>query len=443
MTSEPRSLAASSGLLLGGRLVGNAGFFVAVLVLARGLGPSGRGTIAFLTVTALVLARVSAFGVPSATLVWAAQRLPLRRALLTNLTGFTALTGLASGLLVFGGLLVVGDARPVSVDDDVLVAFIFATAFAALVESGYAYLLGCGRFSQQAAVTAVAPWLYALLLLVLELGRGLDVSRAAYAWVGANAVWAAAVLAASARGIGFGRPRLSLLGESVRFGLRAWIGGLARFLNFRVDQILMAYLATSAALGVYAVAVNVSEVLLYLPGAVSAALVPLVARSDARERAEQTLRAFRVTGLLTLATLAVAAVAGPFLIPLVFGQAFRGSVTPFLLLLPGALGFAAMRVFSGALVASSYPGRSSLGPAVALAAGVVLDLVLIPPFGANGAAAAATAAFLAGGAVAAAAYRGRTGFSLSALVPGREEVAVLRSLARTAPARVLKRRAAS
>ena len=43
------------------------------------------------------------------------------------------------------------------------------------------------------------------------------------------------------------------------FGLRAWVGTLSRFLNFRVDQILMGFLASEAALGIYAVAVNASQ----------------------------------------------------------------------------------------------------------------------------------------------------------------------------------------
>jgi O-antigen/teichoic acid export membrane protein len=193
----------------------------------------------------------------------------------------------------------------------------------------------------------------------------------------------------------------------------------------------MAYLASSAALGVYAVSVNASETLLYLPGAVATAFIPSLARTEPAGRSQHTLRVFRLTGLLTIATIVVAAVLGPLLIPLAFGEDFRGSVVPFLLLLPGALGFAALRVFSGALVASGLPGRSSLGPAVALAAGVVLDLALIPPFGAEGAAAAATVAFLAGGAAAAAAYGRVEGFPARALVPRADDVRELRAVART------------
>lgn len=422
---ETRSVAASSGLLLAGRLAGNAGFLVAVLVLARALGPSGRGTIAFLTVTALVLARLTALGVPSATIVFAAQRREARPALLSTLTAFTAGSALAGGGLVFGLLAAVPAARPIDADAALLAAFVAGTLVAALVEAGYTFLLGCSRFRQHALVTASAPWLYAVILAVVELTRGLEVGSAAVAWIVANAAWAALLLAASARGVGFGRPSVELIVESLRFGIRAWAGGLARFLNFRVDQVLMGFLASEAALGIYATAVNAAEVLLYVPGVVATALVPLAARSDAVDRGEQALRVFRMTTLLTLGSLVVAATAGAALIPVAFGERFTGAVTPFLILLPGALGFAAMRIFSSALVAASLPTRSSLGPLVALVVGIVADIALIPPFGASGAAVASTVAFAAGGAVAMCAFRGAAPFGVSAVTPRPSDVSAL------------------
>jgi peptidoglycan biosynthesis protein MviN/MurJ (putative lipid II flippase) len=63
---------------------------------------------------------------------------------------------------------------------------------------------------------------------------------------------------------------------------------------------------------------------------------------------------------------------------------------------------------------------------------VVLDLLLIQPFGASGAAAAASAAFLAGGAVSAVAYRREMGYRWSELVPGVADVAFLRVVAERA-----------
>jgi O-antigen/teichoic acid export membrane protein len=221
---------------------------------------------------------------------------------------------------------------------------------------------------------------------------------------------------------------LALLRESWRFGVRAWIGGLSHFLNARTDQILTALLASEATLGIYAVAVNASEILFYLPGAVAAALLPAVAR-ESPGAATRTLPVFRAVTLLTAAAVAVAAVLGPVLVPVVFGDAYRGSVHPFLWLLPSAFGYVASATFSSALVASNAPGLSSVGPLVALVVGIALDLVLIPAHGAAGAAAAASAALLAGGAAAAGAYRSQTGFRWGELVPRPRDLRTLRLLA--------------
>jgi O-antigen/teichoic acid export membrane protein len=125
----------------------------------------------------------------------------------------------------------------------------------------------------------------------------------------------------------------------------------------------------------------------------------------------------------------VAAAVGWLAIPAVFGSDFQGSVGPFMWLLPGALGYTALSIFSNSLLASSAPGLSSVGSATALGVGLALDLVLIPAFGASGAAAAASAAFLAGGAAVALLYRRTTGFRWADAVPTGRDVAFLRSVA--------------
>ena len=86
---EPTSVAHGSVLFLASSIVGATGFFVAALLLARGLGPSGRGSVAFITVTALVTARVAKIGLGQATSVFAAQRPGARAMLLSNLLAFS------------------------------------------------------------------------------------------------------------------------------------------------------------------------------------------------------------------------------------------------------------------------------------------------------------------------------------------------------------------
>ena len=435
MTSD--HVARGSALLFWSKVAGNAGFFAAVLILARALGPTGRGTIAFITVTALVAARVASLGVGEATTVFVARRPEARGALLANAAAFMFSSGLLAAAVACGALVALGDERPAGLRAPELAVLACATVLSALTEVGYVYLLGANRLRSVALITATASWVYPLFLLAIWSTVGLTVLRAALAWTAAEAVRALAYLGQSLRGVKLSRLDPRLLVEAVRFGVRAWVGSLARFLNFRTDQILMGFLASEAALGVYAAAVNASEVLLYLPAATATALLPTAARADAGLRTEQALRAFRSAAVVTAAGAIAALLLGPFVLPVVFGAPFEASVNPFLLLLPGAFGFAAMAVFSYALVAGSSPGLSSIGPTASLAVGVALDLVLIPPFGASGAAAAASAAFLAGGAAALAAFRHRHPFAWrSLLLPRRADLAVFRAL--VAPLRLVR-----
>jgi O-antigen/teichoic acid export membrane protein len=176
------------------------------------------------------------------------------------------------------------------------------------------------------------------------------------------------------------------------------------------------------------VAVNGSEVLLYFPAAVQTALTPALARVDQSIRHDQALRTFRILMLTTIASVVAAAIVGPRLLPLLFGARFDGSVAPFLWLLPGAIGFATSKIFNSALLASASAGRYSMSAIAALVVGILLDLMLIPQYGAVGAAAAASGAFVAGGVVAMLLYRSRSPFHWRSLVPGITDVATVGSL---------------
>jgi O-antigen/teichoic acid export membrane protein len=424
-------VARGSALLFWSKVAGNVGFFLAVLILARALGPTGRGTIAFITVTALVAARLAGLGIGEATAVFVAKRPEARGALLANAVVFMLGGALVASAIVCAGLIALGDERPAGVGAPELAVLAGMTLVSALGESGYFFLLGADRLRAVALITATASWVYPLLLLVLWSTVGLTVLRAAIAWTAAESIRAAAYLGQATRGISIGRVHRGLIAEAVSFGSRAWVGSLARFLNFRTDQILMGFLASEAALGVYAVAVNSSEVLLYLPAAMATALLPAAARAEGGLRTEQALGAFRSAAVVTGAAILAAAALGPLLLPVVFGAPFEASVTPFLWLLPGALGFAATAVFSSALMAGSSPGLSSVGPLVSLVLGLALDVVLIPRFGASGAAAAASAAFLVGGSAALLMFRRRNPFAWRVLLlPRRSDLSVFRALAR-------------
>jgi O-antigen/teichoic acid export membrane protein len=374
--------------------------------------------------------------VTEATTVFCARRPERRPALLTNLLLSVSAAAAVAALVVCGTLELVPALRPPGIRDAELAVLAGAMFASGLADAGYMFVLGCSRFRLHALVTAAAAWLYAGTMWLLAVTGEITVVHATLIWVVTQAAKAGVLLVASARAEGLGRPDRQLLRESVAFGVRAWIGTLSTAFNERLDQILVALLASEAVLGIYATAVNAFDVLLYLAAAAATAMVPLVARAEPAQRAGRVLASFRAVALVTTLGIALAAAAGPVLIRLVFGAGFHDSVAPFLWLLPGALGFASLALFSSALVGSSAPGRSSAGPLVSLVLGIALDFVLVPPLGASGAAIAASAGLVAGGAVALALYRGLSRFPLRALVvPELGDAELLRALAQPLRAR--------
>jgi O-antigen/teichoic acid export membrane protein len=424
------SVAASSGLLFAARLATNAGYFVAVVLIAHALHPAGRGSVAFITVTALLIAAASLIGMDNATMVYAARHESLRATLLANLLFVGTVIPLAFGGAVCLLLFELPGVRPHSVLPLDLLILLAGAVTTSIGNCGSAYLVGCRRFRAKTIADAVMPWSYAAFLLANYSLSQITVTRAVAAWTVAQFLAAAIYCSASFSIAGVSRPSWPLLRENIAFGVRSWIGSISAFLNARVDQTIMGVISTEQNLGIYAVAVNASEIVLYLPSAVSVALLPNIASSPAKERVAQTLRIARTLLVITLVSILAAAIAGWFLIPPVFGHAYQGSVDPFLWLLPGALGYACLRIFMAALLASDSPARASLGPAAALVTGVALDLILIPYYGAEGAAIAASLAFFAGGLTAIAAHRSMARYRWGELVPRREDAMLIKGLAR-------------
>jgi O-antigen/teichoic acid export membrane protein len=424
------SIAGGTGVLLMARFGISLGYFVAAVSLAHLLRTAERGAVAFVTVTALVVSAASRIGFDDATNVFAARDERLRPALLGNVLAVAALASTAVGAAVAGTLLALPTLRPGDVRPRDLLLLLFGGILSAVSTSGGNYLIGCSRFASWAVASVAASWGYAALLLAGSAFVTIDVTRAVIAWTGSQALGVLVGWVAALRVAGIGRPQLGLLRTTTPFAFRAWVGSFSSFLNARVDQTIMGVISTERSLGLYAVAVNAGEIALYLPEAVGMVLVPVIATTAPEERSAQTMRIARVLLVLTSVGAAIAAFGGWLLLPLVFGHDYAGSVGPFLWLLPGAIGFSFLRTFSSSLLASGTPMRYSLGSAVALVTGVVLDLLLIPGHGATGAAIAASLAFLAGGLTAIVAHRHAAGWAWRELLPQREDLALITALAR-------------
>ncbi|MEV4264073.1 polysaccharide biosynthesis C-terminal domain-containing protein [Kribbella sp. NPDC049584] len=192
----------------------------------------------------------------------------------------------------------------------------------------------------------------------------------------------------------WGRPDRVLARQVASYGLRGQVGGLITLLNLRLDVAILGAIAGPAILGGYAVASKYAE-LLRLPGtALTWVFYPRLAKLEQNQAAVIARRMIRpaLVGIV-VAAVPVALLASPVM-RLLYGASFGSAVTPARVLVAGMILAGASGVASAYLYGRGTPGLNSIVLGVGLAVTVVLDVTLIPRYGALGAAAASTAAYL-------------------------------------------------
>jgi len=180
-----------------------------------------------------------------------------------------------------------------------------------------------------------------------------------------------------------------LLRRASAFGARAWTATLASTANNRLDQLLMIPLVSARQLGLYAVAVNVSGLSNLVLGALSTVPGPSVARGNTALIG----RTLRMTLFTVGAFNLVAAVAVPWMFPLVFGSNFRAAVPMCLILLAAFIPAAGAWVLGGAVQNAGYPGIPARGEVGALMLTVPGLVLLLPSLAGIGAALVSAVAY--------------------------------------------------
>lgn len=166
---------------------------------------------------------------------------------------------------------------------------------------------------------------------------------------------------------------------------------------YHVDILLLQHWTSSEIVGYYKGSLTVAEFLWLIPSAVQLSLLQRVSqhwkRNEISRIQNQAMLVTRYVVLITtLLAIGIAALAHDF-VPLYFGEEFRPSIVPLLLLLPGVIGFAAARP-----TLAINQGRRSLRPVIIATAAcslvnLVLNVILIPSFGMIGAAVATSTGY--------------------------------------------------
>jgi len=252
-----------------------------------------------------------------------------------------------------------------------------------------------GRMRTLSVVTVVGPTAQFLCFLLFLRLRATPLSAAIWAWLLSTAA-TALVSFVLLRKDGAYPPRLdtSLLREGLQYGLSNYVAQCCEFAMFRLDYLFVAQLLEPAALGVYAIATQMAEMLRMLPQAVLNPFIPLLFGLEERDSVRFTPVVTRMTtGIMAVACVGAALIGRP-VIRLVYGEAYLMSYVPFVLLLPGIAGLSLYCFIRFDLYGRNKGREVSQRAAVALVVNVVGNAVAIPCWGIAGAAVTSSVSYL-------------------------------------------------
>jgi O-antigen/teichoic acid export membrane protein len=405
--ADSRSLTAATLAGFAIRAAGVALLTVVTVLFTRTMGAEEYGRFAFLLSGSFIIVLFAGLGLPTA-----ASRLVPRY--LARGAGDTALHYFLAGLALTA-VTAAASAAAFAALPRLLPSvfgeydFPFAGVLGLIVtlalmrfvsEGSRAYGLPLTGFvAESIAVRAI---LLAALALFLAAGAALSAKTALTLYVLAQGIVVLGVVALVLRRVAPSRSAARL--RRLRL-YRSWLGvstvmlvtPVYYFLLFETDVLVLGILAGPYDVGLYQVARRLAELTVFCAGAASAVGLPRLARAHAERRPDKLQATVDLMNLIALGSTAMIVAAlvavGPFALQL-FGRDFADGYPVLLVLAVGRLAAAVFGPASDVLLMTGHHGRLGRVNLLFALVNLALNLVLIPWFGAAGAAIATTAASL-------------------------------------------------
>lgn len=359
------------------------------IVLARYLGPVGKGYIAYAAICVQLVATATGGIAQAVTYQYGACGLPgaaVYKAM-RGIVGCAAAVTVA--ILVTMALMVPSQA--------VLLWAALAAPFALYVQATSGMMYAANRVSATNVQSLIVGTGYAVLTLaaVVAFGSNYEIVLG---------VWAGSYVAAACYSWWIVRPYVAdgaatsraIVWEQLTFGGKTSAAQVAASLNMRIDIFVVNAVLGAVALGVYTLAVAIGELLWQLGTPITVAAFPRIITAPPAEAAAFTAKLIRHILALVVPAAALLWVLAPTLITGVYGPAFRGAGDALRWLMLGMVAYAAEAPLGYyLLVRLKRPGLILAIQASSAVVCAAITIATVRSFGILGAAAATTVTYVA------------------------------------------------
>ncbi|MDR4503641.1 MAG: flippase [Candidatus Scalindua sp.] len=363
------------------------------IITARCLGPEGKGELTLLLLIPFFATTFGRLGLGHAANYYASKTSPTR--LVVNCLILSLILSIGSMAVCVLTVYVLKGTFFKTISLRLLMTISFITPFYLLNYHFICIIQGLYRINLMNALFVIQSAINMVLLVALLIVKNFGLTGAVIATISALLVsvfvrtgFLLKEIETSEISVDWGIIR-GLLG----FGLKSHVGNILKDITYRGDILLISYFLNPATVGLYIVAMHVAEIIWKIPESVGSVLLPRVSQMEMEEARKFTPVVCKLVVLPVLAVCILLFLFGKILITSAFGQAFQPSAAVLLILLPGIFFFSVWKIIANALIAQGHPSKYSVTSGVSLVTMLILDIILIPRYGIEGAAVASTLAY--------------------------------------------------
>ncbi len=182
---------------------------------------------------------------------------------------------------------------------------------------------------------------------------------------------------------------------AIRYGSRVHISNILSFLNYKIDLFMIGFFLNPASVGIYSIAIQISEKLWIISQSISTVLFPRLSnlKNAHEKKIKITSFSIKVTMYLTTLGAMVLYLIADWTVVYIFGSGYSQVPDVIIYMIPGVVSLSVSRVIANFIAAHGKPEINMYGTLVVLIVAVIMNLILIPKFGLVGGAIATSVSY--------------------------------------------------
>jgi len=369
---------------------------ISSIIIARTLGPEGKGIYAMAIFLPSMIINFGNFGIGQASIFYLGKKIfSVEKTLKNNV----ALSILFSVIGIFVGIIIIflwGNSLFPDIEKNYFLISLFLiipTFFSNFINY---LLLGIKKTKEYNYINILRSLLFFLLILLFLLIFKLNIKTAIVANVISISITTCITIWLLKNSFNFTEIEVSkqYLKKIFKYGFKIYLANLIQFFHYKIDIFLINIFLNPLSVGFYSIATTLAEQILLIPQSVGLVLFPKISNENNKKNLKNfTPIVCRNILFITFLGLILLFFLSKIIITTFYSITFANAIIPFKILTIGILTLSGWKILANDIYGRGKASLNIYINATALTLNIILNIILIPKYGINGAALASSISY--------------------------------------------------